>query len=102
MASPIVIPIILVAIISLSGYFVYKFIIYDMSCKRHVSQMLRKYKIPKTPSQIIREYYALKGEILDERQVTNIERNCRQKEPEHFLEMYDAVRENQKRSDDKQ
>ena len=99
MASPIVIPIVLVAILGLSGYLVYKFVVYDISCKRSVARMLRKYKIPKSPSQIIREYYALKGEILDEKDVVNLERNYRQKEPEQFLEMYDAVRENHKQQD---
>lgn len=99
MASPIVIPIVLVAILGLSGYLVYKFIVYDMSCKRSVAKMLRKYKIPKSPSQIIREYHAIRGEILDEKDVVDLERNYRQKEPERFLEMYDAVRENYKQKD---
>ena len=99
MASPIVIPIVLVAILGLSGYLVYKFVIYDMSCKRSVARMLSKYKIPKSPSQIIREYYALKGETLHEKDVADLERNYRQKEPEQFLEMYDAIREDHKQND---
>ncbi len=99
MAYLIIIPIILVAILGLSGYLVYKFVVYDMSCKRSVTRMLREYKIPKSPSQIIREYYALKGETLHDKDVMELERNYRQKEPEQFLEMYDAVRENYKQKD---
>ena len=99
MASPVVIPIILVAIIGLSGYLIYKFVIFDFSCKRSVTRMLRKYKIQKSPSQIIREYYALKGESLPAKDVMELERNYRQKEPEQFLEMYDAVRESRKQKD---
>ena len=57
MASIIVIPIIVVAIVGLSGYLIYKFLIYDLLCKRNVSQILKKYNIPETPSQIIREYH---------------------------------------------
>ncbi len=98
MVTQIVIPIIVVAIIGLSGYFIYKFVIFDFYCKRSVAQMLRAYNIQKTPSQIIQEYYALKGESIPAKDVMELERNYRQTEPEQFLEMYDAVRESHKRN----
>jgi len=96
MASIIIIPIILVTIIGLSGYLVYRFILYDLFCKRSVNQSLQKYNIKKTPSQIIKEYYDIKGEKISHQEIQNLEKNYRQNEPEQFLVMYDAIRDNQK------
>ena len=96
MASVIVIPIILVAIIGLSGYLVYKFFVFDLLCKRSVSKTLQNYKIKKTPTQIIKEYYESKGDSLSDREIQNLEKNYRQKEPDQFLAMYDAIRNNLK------
>ena len=96
MASIIVIPIIIVAIVGLSGYLVYKFFIYDLYCKRSVNQTLLKYNIKKTPSQIIKEYYHSKGESISHKEVQILEKNYRQNEPEQFLTMYDAIREKSK------
>ncbi len=97
MASPIVIPIIIVAIIGLSGYLIHRFFIYDLLCKRSVRQTLQKYNIKKTPSQIIKEYYNNKGEDISHEEIQNLEKNYRQNEPEQFLAMYDAIRENPKK-----
>jgi len=99
MVTPFIIPIFIVAIAGLSGYLVYKFVLYDLMCKRSVNQTLQKYNIKKTPSQIIKEYYENKGEEISHKQIQNIEKNYRQKEPEQFLSMYDAVRENLKNKD---
>ena len=96
MASVIIIPIILVAIIGLSGYLVYRFFIYDLLCRRSVNRSLQKYNIRKTPSQIIKEYYNNKGEHISNSEIQNLEKNYRQNEPEQFLAMYDAIRDNQK------
>ena len=93
MASLIIIPIVIVAIVGLSSYLIYKFLIYDMLCKRNVSQILRKYSIKKSPSQIIREYYYNKGEQLSENEIRAMEKNYRQNEPDQFLTMYDSLRE---------
>lgn len=57
MATVLIIPILIVTIIGLSGYLAYRFLIYDLFCKRSVNKSLRKYDIKKTPSQIIKEYY---------------------------------------------
>jgi hypothetical protein len=96
MAAIIIIPIFVVAIIGLSGYLVYRFLIYDLYCKRSVNQSLQKYNIKKTPSQIIKEYYDNKGEQISHQEIQNLEKNYRQNEPDQFLAMYDAVRENLK------
>jgi len=93
MASIIVIPILIVAIVGLSGYLVYRFLIYDLYCKRSVNQILLKYNIRKTPSQIIKEYYDSKGESISHKEVQTLEKNYRQNEPDQFLAMYDAIRE---------
>jgi len=96
MATIIIIPILVVAIIGLSGYLVYRFLIYDLYCKRSVNQSLQKYNIKKTPSQIIKEYYDNKGEQISHQEIQNLEKNYRQNEPDQFLAMYDAIRENLK------
>ena len=96
MASIIIIPIIIVTIVGLSGYLVYRFLIYDLYCKRSVNQSLQKYNIKKTPSQIIKEYYENKGEKITHKEIQNLEKNYRQNEPEQFLAMYDAIREKSK------
>ena len=93
MASIIIIPIVIVAIVGLSGYLVYRFFIYDLLCKRSVNQTLQKYNIKKTPSQIIKEYYNNKGEQISHKEIQNIEKHYRQNEPEQFLAMYDAIRD---------
>ncbi|MDH3766225.1 MAG: hypothetical protein OER82_10525 [Nitrosopumilus sp.] len=99
MASIIIIPIIIVAIVGLSGYLVYRFVIYDLLCKRSVNQTLQKYNIKKTPSQIIKEYYNNKGEEISHKEIQNLEKNYRRNEPEQFLAMYDAVRDSSKNNE---
>lgn len=94
MVSVIVIPIIIVSILGLIGYLVYRFALYDYLCKRSVDQMLFKYQISKTPSQIITEYNKNKGKDLSEKEIQYLEKHYRQNEPEQFLAMYDAIRDN--------
>jgi len=93
MVSPLIIPIIIVAIIGLIGYFVYRFLIFDFMCKRAVNQKLQKYKIKKTPSQIIREFYKSKGEQISHKEIQILEKRYRQNEPEQFFVMYDSIRD---------
>ena len=102
MASVIVIPIIIVAIVGLSGYLVYRFFIYDLLCKRSVNQTLQKYNIKKTPSQIIKEYHNNKGEQVSHKEIQNLEKNYRQNEPEQFLAMYDAIRDDLKNKEERE
>ena len=95
MASVIVIPIVIVAIVGLTGYLVYRYAMFDLLCKRRVNQTLAKYNIDKTPSQIIKEYYEEKGEKKSHKEIQNLEKQFRQKEPDKFLAMYDVIREKQ-------
>ncbi|NNM35673.1 MAG: hypothetical protein HKO48_00960 [Nitrosopumilus sp.] len=101
MASIFIIPILIVTIIGLSSYLAYRFLIYDLYCKRSINKSLQKYNIKKTPSQIIKEYYENKGEEISNQDVKNLEKNYRQNEPEQFLAMYDAIRDYQKDKENK-
>lgn len=101
MAAVIIIPITIVAIIGLVGYFTYRFVIYDLLSKRSVNQTLRKYKIKKTPFEIIKEYHIHKGENLSDKEIQAMEKEYRQREPQQFLAMYDALRENQNSNEEK-
>ena len=96
MVTFLIIPIFIVIIVGLSGYLVYRFVLYDFLCKRSINQTLRKYNIKKTPAQIIKEYYINKGEQISQKDVQNIEKNYRQHEPDQFLTMYDAIRDKSK------
>lgn len=93
MASIIIIPILIVAIVGISGYLIYRFLVYDLMCKNSVNKTLQKYNIQKTPSQIIREYYDLKGETKSSKEIEYLEKNFRQNEPDQFLAMYDKIRD---------
>ena len=99
MVTPIVIPIVIVAIIGISGYAIYRFIIYDLICNKKVNETLRRYNIKKTQSQIIKEYHQSKGENISEKEISHLQKHYRQHEPEQFLAMYDAVRNNSKNDD---
>ena len=99
MASIFIIPIIIVTIIGLSGYLTYRFVIFDLMCKRSVNNTLNKYNIKKTPSQIIKEYYESRGEEISHKEIQSLEKNYRQNEPEQFLSMYDSIREKFKRQE---
>ncbi len=95
MASPIIIPIVIVAIVGLSGYLVYKFVIYDLMCKKAVNRALKKYNIKKSPSEIIREYHQSKGSSISHKEVRTLEKTYRQNGPDEFLSMYDAIRDSE-------
>jgi len=96
MVTVFIIPIFIVIIVGLSGYLVYKLIMYDLLCKRSVNQTLQKYNIKKTPSQIIEDYYNNKGEQISAKEIQKMEKNYRQHEPDQFLAMYDAIRDKSK------
>ena len=92
-AAVIIIPILVVTIIALSSYLVYKFLIQNLLSKRSITQTLEKYNINKTTFQIIKEYYENKGESLSDQEIQKLEKNYIQNEPEQFLAMYDAIRD---------
>jgi len=93
MVAVIIIPMIVVALIGITGYTIYRFVIYDFICNKSVNETLRKYNIKKTQSQIIKEYHQSKGESISEKEVSQLEKHYRQHEPEQFLAMYDAIRD---------
>jgi|TARA_B100001105_G_C22066807_1_gene304777 hypothetical protein len=96
MAAIIIIPILVVTVIAISSYLVYTLLLRDLLSKRSITQTLEKYNIDKTPSQIIKEYYENKGESLSHHEIQKLEKNYRKNEPEQFLAMYDAIRDNDK------
>ena len=96
MAAIIIIPILVVTVVAISSYLVYQLFLRDLLSKRSISQTLEKYNIDKTPSQIIKEYYENKGESLSHHEIQKLEKNYRRNEPEQFLAMYDAIRDNNK------
>jgi hypothetical protein len=96
MAAIIIIPILVVTVIAISSYLVYTLLLRDLLSKRSITQTLEKYNIDKTPSQIIKEYYENKGELLSHHEIQKLEKNYRKNEPEQFLAMYDAIRDNDK------
>ena len=96
MVFPVIIPITLVAILGIAGYLVYRFIIFDYLTSKSVNETLRKYQIKKTPFEIIKEYYQSKGKTLSDQEISQLEKQYKRKEPEQFLAMYDAIRENTK------
>ena len=93
MVSAIIIPLVIVAIAGISGYLVYRFLLYDYFCKKSVNETLRKYNIKKTQFQIIKEYHEIKGKRISEKEISQLEKRYRQHEPEQFLIMYDAIRD---------
>ncbi|HJJ21589.1 MAG: hypothetical protein O2834_02420 [Crenarchaeota archaeon] len=94
MIAIIIIPILVVALVAIPSYLVYKLFLKDLLSKRSILKTLKTYNIDKTPSQIIREYYENKGESLSHKEIQKLEKNYRQNEPDQFLAMYDAIREN--------
>ncbi len=95
-AGVIIIPILIVSIVAISTYLVYQLFLKNFLAKRSISQTLEKYNIQKTPFQIIKEYHENKGENLTHEEIQKLEKNYTRNEPEQFLAMYDAIRENSK------
>ena len=96
MAAVIIIPILIVVLIAASSYIVYALLLRDFLSKRSINQTLEKYNIKKSPFEIIKEYYEIKNEALSDQEIKKIEKNYRRNEPEQFLAMYDAIRDNDK------
>ena len=84
------------ATVGILVYLTYRLVIFDYLCDRSVNATLRKYDIKKTQSQIIKEYYENKGELVSEKIISQLTKQYRQKEPEQFLTMYDSIRDKTK------
>ena len=98
-SAVIIIPILVVSIVAISTYLVYQLFLKNFLAKRSISQTLEKYNIQKTHSQIIKEYHENKGEHLTNEEIQKLEKNYTRNEPEQFLAMYDAIRDNDKSKD---
>ncbi|HUT07157.1 MAG TPA: hypothetical protein VMW74_10800 [Nitrosopumilaceae archaeon] len=96
MVFVVIIPLAIVAILGITGYLVYRFILFDFLSNKSVNDTLRKYDIKKTPFEIIKEYYENKGEFLSDKDISRLVKQYKTKEPEQFLAMYDSIRENSK------
>ncbi len=88
-----IIPITLVAILGISGYLVYRFLLNDYLCNRSVNATLREYNIKKTQYQIIKEYHASKVNEISDKEISFLQKRYRQREPDQFLSMYDSIRD---------
>ena len=96
MAAVIIIPILIVTLIAASSYIVYALLLRDFLSKRSINKTLEKYNIKKSPFEIIKEYYEIKNESLSDNEIKKLEKKYRRNEPEQFLTMYDAIRDNDK------
>jgi len=89
----LIIPIIIVAIVGITGYLVYRFILHDFLCNRSVNATLKEFNIKKTQFQIIKEYHAFKGKEISEKEILHLQKRYRLHEPDQFLSMYDSMRD---------
>jgi len=88
-----IIPIALVAILGITGYLVYRFLLNDFLCNRSVNATLREFNIKKTQYQIIKEYHVFKGKEISDKEISFLQKRYRQREPDQFLSMYDKMRD---------
>jgi len=102
MVAIILFPLVSVAIVGITGYLIYRFVLYDYFCNRSVNGTLRELSIKKTQFQIIKEYHENKGEKISDKEISHLEKHYRQHEPEQFLAMYDAIRDKSKNSEKSQ
>jgi len=88
-----IIPISIVAILGISGYLVYRYVIFDILANNAVNNTLRRYNIKKSQHEIIREFNENKGEKLSESEINRLAKHYRRNEPDQFLAMYDTLRD---------
>ena len=91
-----IIPISIVAILGISGYLVYRFVIFDILANNAVNNTLRRYNIKKTQFEIIKEFHENKGENLTDGEINRLAKQYRRNEPDQFLSMYDNLRDKPK------
>ncbi|MDH3611116.1 MAG: hypothetical protein OEM79_05070 [Nitrosopumilus sp.] len=93
MAPVIIIPLTIVGILGITGYLIYRFIIFDYLSTKSVKATLKKYQIKKTPFEIIKEYHEKKGKPISDQEISRLVKQYSQNEPEQFLAMYDVIRD---------
>ena len=91
-----IIPISIVAILGISGYLVYRFLIFDILANSAINNTLEKYNIKKTQFEIIREFHENKGQRLSDKEINRLAKQYRRNEPDQFLAMYDTLRDKPK------
>ena len=91
-----IIPISIVAILGISGYLVYRFLIFDILANSAINNTLKKYNIKKTQFEIIREFHENKGQRLSDKEIKHLAKQYRRNEPDQFLAMYDTLRDKPK------
>ena len=91
-----IIPISIVAILGISGYLVYRYVIFDILANSTINNTLKKYSIKKTQFEIIKEFHENKGERLTDSDINRLAKRYRREEPDQFLSMYDNLRDKPK------
>tara|TARA_B100002051_G_C16458720_1_gene497395 strand:+ start:418 stop:711 length:294 start_codon:yes stop_codon:yes gene_type:complete len=91
-----IIPISIVAILGISGYLVYRFLIFDILANSAINNTLKKFNIKKTQFEIIREFHENKGQRLSDKEINRLAKQYRRNEPDQFLAMYDTLRDKPK------
>jgi len=91
-----IIPIAVVAIIGVSGYLVYRYVIFDILANNSINNTLKRYNIKKTQFEIIKEFNENKGESLSDTEINRLAKRYRREEPDQFLSMYDNLRDKPK------
>jgi hypothetical protein len=96
MVFVIIIPLTIVAVLGITGYLIYSFIVLDFLRNRSLNNTLKKYAIKETPFEIIRKYYQIKGQTLSQKEISRLVKQYKKEEPEQFLAMYDTIRDKSK------
>ena len=91
-----IIPVVIVAILGISGYVIYRFVIFDILANSSVNSTLKRYNIKKTQFEIIKEFNENKGENLSDAEINRLAKRYRREEPDQFLSMYDNLRDRPK------
>ena len=91
-----IIPISKVAILGISGYLVYRYVIFDILANSSINNTLKRYNIKKTQYEIIKEFNEMKGETLSDGEIRSLAKHYRRNEPDQFLSMYDNLRDKPK------
>ena len=91
-----IIPISIVAILGISGYLVYRYVIFDILANSSINNTLKRDNIKKTQYEIIKEFNEMKGETLSDGEIRRLAKHYRRNEPDQFLSMYDNLRDRPK------
>ena len=72
-----IIPITIVAILGVSGYLVYRYVIFDILANSSVNSTLKRYNIKKTQFEIIKEFNENRGEKLSHGEINRLAKRYR-------------------------